>query len=333
MNRQSVKRTIFIGLLFLAAFSICGVLFNEVAINVLSRVVIMSLYALSFNLMFGYTGMASIGHALYFGFGGYMFMILLTKTSLGIIPAAVISIVSVIPVAWVLGTACLKNNMLAFSFLTMGLCTTVQLVIYKTTAIGGTVGITYHFLPDWLSGFRALYFFILLCVTMCSIVIYLLCQSPYCQMLKGVRENDERLIFLGVNIRKMRVSVFVISAVFADIAGILYAFRNSGAYTTSLDGAVSMQAIMMCIIGGQSSFVGPIVGSCIITPIQNYLSIQTKYYECIIGIIVLLTAYFMRNGILSKTGPVMKLIRRIDHKLFPALNKAETLELPNNRQK
>lgn len=318
---NDLKKTILVGAILVAGFAICGALFNQVMIDVLSRVVIMALYALSFNLMFGYTGMSSIGHALYFGFGGYALMIILTKTSIPLVPAVVLAILAVIPVAWFLGTACLKNNMLTFSFLTMGLCTTVQLVIYKTTAIGGTVGITHYFLPEWLSDYRVLYFFILGCVVVCSILIYLLCQSPYVQMLKGVRENDERLTFLGVNVRRMRVSVFVISAVFASIAGILYAFRNSGVYTTSLDGAVSNQAIMMCIIGGRSSFIGPIIGSIIITPIQNYLSVVTKYYESVIGVIILLTAYFMRNGILSPTGIVIKGVRKVEAKLFPEQSK------------
>lgn len=317
-----VKKAILVGGMLLAGFSICGMLFNQVMIDVLSRVVIMALYALSFNLMFGYTGMSSIGHALYFGFGGYALMIILTKTNIPLGPAVLLAILAVIPVAWFLGTACLKNNMLTFSFLTMGLCTTVQLVVYKTTAIGGTVGITHYFLPTWLSNYRTLYFFILGCVAVCTLLIYLLCQSPYVQMLKGVRENDERLTFLGVNVRRMRVSVFVISAVFASIAGILYAFRNSGAYTTSLDGAVSNQAIMMCIIGGSGSFIGPIIGSIIITPIQNYLSV-TKYYESIIGIIILFTAYFMREGILSPNGIVTKLVRKVEGKLFPEQGKGK----------
>ena len=99
------------------------------------------------------------------------------------------------------------------------------------------------------------------------------------------------MTFLGVNVREMRVSIFVISAVFANIAGILYAFRNSGAYTTSLDANVSMQAIMMCVVGGRSVFLGPVLGSVIITTIQNYLSVKTMYYEGIIGVIIVLTAY------------------------------------------
>ena len=240
-----------------------------------------------------------------------MLMVLLTKLHMPLLPACILSILVVIPVAWFLGTACLKNNMITFSFLTMGLCTTVQLVLYKTTALGGTVGFTYYFLPEWMAGFRTSFFFILICVAICTLLIYLLVQSPYAQMLKGIRENEERLIFLGVNVRKMRVSIFVISAVFADIAGILYAFRNAGAYTTSLDASVSMQAIMMCVVGGRSNFFGPVLGSVIITIVQNYLSAKTKYYEGIIGAIILFTAYFLREGLIGKNGLVEKLCNRL----------------------
>ena len=245
-----VKKELWIGAAVFLVFAVLGALLSEVGITFLSRIVIMALYALSFNLMFGYAGMSSVGHALYFGFGGYALMVYLTKLQVPLLPACILSVLTVIPVAWFLGTACLKNNMLTFSFLTMGLCTTVQLVLYKTAQLGGTVGFTYYFLPSWMSGYRQLFFFILICAGICAVLIYLLVQSPYVQMLKGIRENDERMTFLGVNVRKMRVSIFVISAVFANIAGILYAFRNSGAYTTSLDANVSMQAIMMCVVGG-----------------------------------------------------------------------------------
>lgn len=299
-----------IGISIFLIFAVLGMVLNEVGITFLSRIVIMALYALSFNLMFGYAGMSSVGHALYFGFGGYALMVYLTKIHMPLLPACLLSVLSVIPVAWFLGTACLKNNMLTFSFLTMGLCTTVQLVLYKTASLGGTVGFTYYFLPEWMSGYRELFFFILICTGICAVLIYLLVQSPYAQMLKGVRDNEERLVFLGINVQKMRVSVFVISAVFADIAGILYAFRNAGAYTTSLDANVSMQAIMMCVVGGRSVFMGPVLGSVIITTIQNYLSVKTMYYEGIIGVIILLTAYFLREGLLGKGGPLERLLKK-----------------------
>lgn len=308
---RTIGRPFWVGTAVFLVFAFFGATLNEVGITFLSRIVIMALYALSFNLMFGYAGMSSVGHALYFGFGGYALMVFLTKLQTPLLPACVLSVLAVVPVAWFLGTACLKNNMITFSFLTMGLCTTVQLVLYKTAALGGTVGFTYYFLPEWMSGYRRLFFFILICVTICAVLIYLLVQSPYAQMLKGVRENEERLTFLGINVQKMRVSVFVVSAVFADIAGILYAFRNAGAYTTSLDTNVSMQAIMMCVVGGRSVFLGPVLGSVIITTIQNYLSVKTKYYEGIIGVIIVLTAYFLREGLLGKNGPAERAARKL----------------------
>lgn len=300
-----------LGGIFIIAFALIGMLGDETLINISSRIIIMALYAVSFNLMFGYTGMTSIGHALYFAFGGYSFLIFMTKLNMSIVPAAVCSCLLVIPVALLLGTAALKNSMLTFSFLTMGLCTTVQLVIYKTKSIGGTVGITHYFLPTWLSDFRTLYFFIFGVVVLCIAIIYLICISPYAQMLQGVRENDQRLTFLGVNVTKMRVSAFVLAALFANVAGILYAFRNAGVYTTSLDGNISMQAIMMAIVGGSSSFFGPILGSIIITVLQNFLSLKTQYFEFVIGIVILLTAYFMQGGIMGREGIVQKTIAAI----------------------
>lgn len=91
-------------------FAVLGALLSEVGITFLSRIVIMALYALSFNLMFGYAGMSSVGHALYFGFGGYALMVYLTKLQVPLLPACILSVLTVIPVAWFLGTACLKTT-------------------------------------------------------------------------------------------------------------------------------------------------------------------------------------------------------------------------------
>ena len=104
------------------------------------------------------------------------------------------------------------------------------------------------------------------------------------------------------------------AALFANVAGILYAFRNAGVYTTSLDGNISMQAIMMAIVGGSSSFFGPILGSIIITVLQNFLSLKTMYFEFVIGIVILLTAYFMQGGIMGREGIVQKAIASIQRR-------------------
>ena len=173
--------------------------------------------------------------------------------------------------------------------------------------MGGTVGLNCRIAPAWLSDYRAMFLFILAVAAVCTVMIYLLAKSPFVSMLKGGRENEERLIFLGVNTNHLHITVFVISGIFAAVAGMLYAFRNGGAYTASLDSALSFEAIIMCVVGGMGSFFGPILGSLIVALVYNWLPSVTDYYQGVLGIIILFVVYFMREGLLSKTSPLMNI--------------------------
>jgi branched-chain amino acid transport system permease protein len=279
----------------------------------------MAVFSLSFNLMFGYTGMPSLGHALFLGLGGYGVLIQTARLGIPLWPAVLFTLAASIPLSILVGTICLKNNMRTFTFLSMGITLAVYIGMNKWVFAGGNTGLTHTFLPEWLSDFRVLYLFILTVSVCCALAMYLLTKSPFVTMLKGARENDERLIFLGVNTRRLRLRVYVISSFFASMAGILYAFRNSGAYVSSLDNMVSIQAIIMCVIGGMSNFMGPVLGAVGVTLIVNFLSLETPYYEGILGVVVLLSVYFLRDGFLAPRGPIATFARRLFVRERPAI--------------
>ena len=113
-----------------------------------------------------------------------------------------------------------------------------------------------------------------------------------------------------MNTNMLHTVVFVISGLFAAVAGMLFAFRNGGAYVASLDAALSFEAIIMCVVGGMGSFFGPILGGLIVALVYNWLPSVTDYYQGILGLFVLLIVYFMREGLLSKSSPLMKLMKK-----------------------
>lgn len=291
-------------------YAILGLFIKESVTAIMSKIVIMTLFALSFNLQFGYSGMASLGHCLFFGMGGYSLVIIMSKFNIPLLPALCLSLIFCAVASWLIGALCLKNNMASFVFLSMGIALATYTAVNKWVWVGGTVGITYSVVPNWMSDYRVLYIFILIMVGVATAILYLLTKSPFVQMLKGVRENEERLIFLGENTNKLRLAVFVISGTFASFAGILYAFRNGGCYTASLDLNLAFQAVIMCVVGGMSTFIGPVLGALLVTLIYNYISTVTVYYELILGVIILFVVYFLREGLISKSSPIAKLIAR-----------------------
>lgn len=307
MMEKKVKQDFFIGVIVLAIYAIIGTCFGESVSEIMSYVVIMTLFGLSFNLQFGYAGMTSLGHAMYFGLGGYVLVALCLKANMNVWLACIITLVICFGLYTVCGIICLKNNMMTFTFLSMGISLSVSTMFGKWLYMGGTVGLNCRIAPAWLSDYRAMFLFILAVAAVCTVMIYLLAKSPFVSMLKGGRENEERLIFLGVNTNHLHITVFVISGIFAAVAGMLYAFRNGGAYTASLDSALSFEAIIMCVVGGMGSFFGPILGSLIVALVYNWLPSVTDYYQGVLGIIILFVVYFMREGLLSKTSPLMNI--------------------------
>lgn len=307
---KAVKRDSIIGLYILVAFLILGTCFGVSVSTTMSNIVIMTLFGLSFNLQFGYAGMCSLGHAMFFGMSGYLLVALCLKTGMNVWLACLITLAVCLVVYAIVGMICLSYNMMTFTFLSMGIALSVAGAVSKWTFVGGTTGMTIDIVPSWMSDYRILYMFILAVCAVCTVAIYVLSKSPFVAMLKGSRENEERLIFLGVNTRRLHNAVFVISGMFAAIAGILFAFRNSGAYTSSLDANLSFEAIIMCMVGGSGSFFGPILGGFIVALIYNFLPKVTNYYQGVLGFIVLLIVYFMREGLISGSNPLYRLFKK-----------------------
>lgn len=301
---KEVKRDLLIGCLIVAAHAVAGTCFGASVSNTMSYVLIMTLFGLSFNLQFGYAGMASLGHAMYFGTSGYILVALCMKAQMNVWLACLVTLAACLVLYTLCGVICLKNNMMTFTFLSMGISLSVSVAVNKWSYVGGTVGLNHKVAPAWMDDYRVLYLFILAVVAVCAVLLYLLAKSPFVAMLKGGRENEERLVFLGVNTNRLHVAVFTVSGMFAAVAGMLFAFRNGGAYTASLDSALSFEAIIMCVVGGMGSYFGPILGGLIVAMVYNYLPGITEYYQGFLGFFVLLVVYFMRDGLLSRSNPL-----------------------------
>lgn len=287
-------------IMLIAYFFIAGLLGNESKIMALSAIVINVLFALSYNILFGYAGMMSLGHSLYYGMGAYFVLIFILKCGFSIGISVIFALIASVIFAFLMGFVCLKNGISSFSFLSMGISVTFCTMFTKWAWIGSDVGLQTNIRPAWMSNYKMMYITVLAVVVLCAIIIFYLAKSPFIKGAKSLRENEERLIFLGVDTQKQRLIIFVVSAFFASIAGILSAFRNNGAYVASLENTLATQAIIMCMLGGCENYFGPIIGAIVVTLFYNKLSGITIYYQGILGLVILLIVFFMRDGIISK---------------------------------
>lgn len=307
---KKIERSFLFLIAVFIVYGVVGLVSSESITAVVGRIVVMTLFALSFNLQYGYSGMVSLGHSMFFGLGGYVLVLTMSHYNVPLLLALVLTLGICLVLTAFIGIVCLKNGMAAFTFLSYGIALALVTLVGKWVWAGSTVGVTFQALPAGLANYRTIFLIIWLVAMVCSVLIYLLTKSPFAMLMKGARENEERLVFLGINTNQLRLVIFVISGMFASIAGILYAFRNSGAYTASLDTSLSFQAVIMCVLGGATVFEGPIVGAFIITFIYNYISTMFPYYEGLMGLIILLIVYFLREGLASPQSPIMHLMHK-----------------------
>ncbi len=293
-------------LLWAVALLLCLVLGTLCGVNttlLMTRIVIMALFALSLNIQTGFAGLGNLGHALYFGLGSYGVLIFVSKFGFPLYLAVLASIVLLTIVSAAVGFLMLQSDdKMSFLFLSFGTCLLVYTAFAKWAWVGNKTGLTYSVRPEALNDPQNCFLLILAVTAVCIVLMYLLTKTPFIAALKGSRENEMRMIFLGVNIKNLRLVAYVISSFFGVIAGILYAIMNNGAYITSIDTNMALEAMMMCLIGGGATFLGPVLGAVIVTLVRNFLPTVTSLDSIIFGIMIILCCYFLPNGLTDPKG-------------------------------
>jgi branched-chain amino acid transport system permease protein len=259
-----------------------------------------ALYAVSFNLLFGYGGMLAFGHAAFFGIGAYALAILMKRAGFDAFSATLLSpLISAVAGA-IIGYFCVGLTgtylgMLTFAF--QMLIYTVVLKSYDLT--GGDDGLSGLNLTGFAATPRGLYYVTLAVVAAALLFLWRLVHSPFGLALRAQRGNAPRSLALGINISLFRWSAFVIAAFFAGLAGALFALANHSVFPGWLNWTASATPIMMTILGGMYCFVGPIVGSFIYVLMQTWLTGQTEYWALFLGTAIILLVMLLPNGVMG----------------------------------
>lgn len=289
---------------------LAGVLTDRSSIlKTLCRIAIMALYALSLNIQYGYGGMANLGSSLYFAISGYGMMVFVTRLGFPLWGAVLVTLLIEVVFAFAFGYVTLQRGMMTFMFLNMGIVLLAVGFVSKTAYLGAVTGIMYTICPPWLTNMNVRYFFVAGVCILCGFLLYLFTKSPMVAVLKGARDNEERLLFLGINAKKLRLVIFVITSVFMGVAGFLYTIVYNNMNTKMLDSAISIQALVMCIIGGSAYYLGPVLGSVVVTLIVTYAPLFTPYHQSVLAVCMLLVIYFAPKGLLDVGAKAVGLVR------------------------
>jgi branched-chain amino acid transport system permease protein len=276
------------------------------------KVLCFALFACAFNLLLGFGGLLSFGHAAYFGSASYVSAH--AAKVWGLSPE--LSILAGTATAAILGLAfgslAIRRQGIYFAMVTLAFAQMVFFFALQAPFTGGEDGI--QGVPRGnlfgiisLQSHFAVYWLVLAIVFIGILIIYRIIHSPFGQVLKAIRENEPRAISLGYRVNRYKLTVFVLSATLAGLAGSTKAFVFQLASLTDVHWSMSGEVVLMTLLGGMGTVFGPIVGAAIIVTMQNYLATWGAWVTIVQGIIFVLGVLLFREGIV---GVLSKLIRK-----------------------
>jgi branched-chain amino acid transport system permease protein len=284
---------------------------SRYAIDLATQVLIYCLFALSLNVLIGYTGNVSFGHAAYFAIGGYACAILLTTWHWPLVLALPAAVVLSGFAASVIGYFCVRLTQIYFAMLTLAFAMLVWGVAFKWKDVtGGDDGFTGVAVPDLISGFTAFYYFTLAGVAVGVALLWVICHSAFGLTLVAIRENSVRAGFIGVDTRKMRWAAFVVAGAFAGLAGALFGMYNRGMYIENAFWTESAQVLIMVLLGGLYHFVGPLIGAAVLYLLQVFTNQYTPYWPTVLGLILLVVVLALPDGLAGLAKRVSGKVRR-----------------------
>lgn len=273
--------------------------------SMLTKVLIFAIFALSFDIIFGYTGLISLGHAAYFGVAGYTAGILIVKFGIeSFWIGAPLGILMATLAAAVFGVIALQARGIYFLLVTLALAQLLNAVAAKWMDItGGYFGLwgiprPVLGLPWFTWDNLSFYYFVFLIFVICFLLIYRLINSPFGYGLRGIRESEPRMRALGYNTWLYKYIAFVIAGLFAGVAGVLYAHYYGAMSPVQLHLSTSALVMLMVIIGGTGTLYGAIIGAGVVVLVHHFASVYVpERWPLILGAVFVVSIMYFRAGI------------------------------------
>jgi branched-chain amino acid transport system permease protein len=276
---------------------------DEFWTRLLMQVMIFGLLALSTDLLLGHAGLFSLCHASFFAIAAYATAILQVRHGVGTILAAPAGLAAGTMLALILAAA-VRTRGVYFILITLAFGYIVWGVAYRWASFtGGDNGVTNVPLPSvgsWhVTDVTTYYYVVLSVVLLCTLAYRILMASPFGLALRGIKSSESRMRSLGYNVGRHLYVAFVLSGVFASIAGVLYVYFNRFINPSAASFPVSVEAVLMAIIGGSGTIIGPFLGAGIILVLRNWVSGYFHYYTAILGIVFIVTVLWAPQGIMG----------------------------------
>ncbi|MFD1710572.1 branched-chain amino acid ABC transporter permease [Ottowia flava] len=275
------------------------------------KVMCFALFACAFNLMLGYVGLLSFGHAMFLG--GAAYVTAHAAKIWGLTPelAILLGTACAAVLGWVVGLLAIRRQGIYFAMITLALAQMIFFFSLQAPFTGGEDGI--QAVPRGrlfglieLTNTTAMYLFVTAIFLIGFLIIHRVVYSPFGQVLQAIRENEPRAISLGYDADKFKHRAFVISAALAGLAGSTKAIVFQLASLTDVHWSMSGEVVLMTILGGMGTIFGPVVGAAVIVTMQNYLAELGAWVTVIQGAIFVICVLLFRRGIMGELGALLK---------------------------
>jgi len=297
--------------LMLATLAVFPFFEQQFYTEMVTRVMILSMFAISLDLLVGYTGLISFGHAAWFGLGGYVFALLGTKyrltESLWLTMPASMAVTAA--AAFLVGLFVLRTRGMFFIMVTLAFAQILYFFFHDIEALGGSSdGMNLRgkpsaaiggWVPFELSDTNTLYYFVLLLLVAMLVFLALLLRSPLGRALQGIRENEHRMEAIGFPVYRYKLAAFTIAGGLAGLAGYLFAVLNSSVNPEMLSWHQSAEVLLMLILGGMGQLWGGLIGAFTFALLQEVLSTFAEKWHLWLGIIIILLVLFLPGGMIS----------------------------------
>ncbi|HEY0393768.1 MAG TPA: branched-chain amino acid ABC transporter permease [Candidatus Elarobacter sp.] len=288
-------------------------------VGIATTMVIFALFASGFNLYFGHVGELSFGHAMFFTIGAYATALYAKGFNVQVFGhtfqhaqtdnlfiALILSAGIALLWAWLLARLVIpRSSGIYFSMITLAFAQVIFFITYRWSELtGGEDGLQNIARPNptgfgWLQDSMHFYWFCAVAVFLALCLLHWVVRSPFGSVLHAIRENRQRARFLGYDVDKYRVNAFVLSALFPAIGGWLWTYYQQSINPDAGSVEYSGNVVMMSLLGGIQTILGPILGGSVYYELQNNVSQLTKYWEAWIGVVFVIVVLFAPRGIMG----------------------------------
>jgi branched-chain amino acid transport system permease protein len=300
--------------LIAASFLLPPFFAGDFYINLASQILIAGIFALSLNLLVGFGGMTSLGHASYLGVAAYISALLTSRYGFGHGAAALVSIAGTTLMAALFGVIALRASGLGFLMITLALSQVLWGLAYRmsdvTNGDNGIAGLTRP-APFGISleSPIAFYLFTLIVAYLAFLAMAIFVSSAFGSSLKGVRDQPRRMAALGFNPWMIRWITFIYAGFWGGVSGLLYVYYNKYIHPTSLSTTSSAEALLGVIAGGSGTLGGPVAGAAIVLLLKNYASAYVERWNMLLGLVFLFIVLVMPSGIVPGLSKLMAGLR------------------------